>query len=918
MITEESLRRDVLEYLRTNYSIRLDIPQHRSHYSDTISLRLFRSPLADRPGEQRLNDNRYLLLVKESEELLKRNIVNTDRIKEFGENFFEIVTQDILVLQGNEDIRKGFARIRDQISYRVEELGAEQRAIEEECGGISDKEEILTFLEGGFRSYLGQVRQVSEQYESVNNVQVLTSITIDELYSERLGSEEDYVQHYQPLLEVMQRLKSNMVKLYQELNRCEYYELPLRSVNFLANCKNLLLELEPFLIRADCVFNRLIFHVVRGQKENNRLIGRVFHANSAFANDVICDIFKAFFLAHIFKDHFRAHKARLEQEKELLVRTFEHPNANNDNFYAQVIKTEKAVADVRAELEQLRNVIGMGKDKIMREYLGRKECKKLALVATLEVGCTETAKFARNMLSVLKFKGRMQLLRERLGEADRHVNRTVAAIREQEEANSKPTAAKANLRELNEQIDRRFQESYLLIQEGLLQLEQVRSSLTDSREESGEQYFNLEFFPKLQEELDQAKDRYRDAESEMLNSYQSLRKEKLAKAGEAREEVRRVLEDFSDYFETKVAAEVGHEIRNEDAQCEEIKDYIIKVEKAEFLLNNYVSSHSSRDEAEELRRFKSNYECLLQVYEGSMDERIFESFVEKLNFEAADWKQRVVKIKELTRELGRYVGTLKKLVGPGTKLLPKVGKLVKNRTQLYEVLHDMYEEFVQIYEGCLAGEQHNPSEHGLRLFEEGSYRYVLMLYQFRNRTRAEVEELKDLLLPRRTLNYLLDDLFEPFLHLLRSYASYSEDELLAFTLALEHALNYKTSHSQIIKLYETTLAATYSTDYFPAVVRLSRELLQLREQNEQVLALEQQEVIVYHLKEFKQMAGLIEEHVLFAEAVLRGLREGELRMEVSLGNRQLAILRDKLLGDWKDHQAELEKTDLIADLRGEA
>ncbi len=40
---------------------------------------------------------------------------------------------------------------------------------------------------------------------------------------------------------LMQRLKSNMVKLYQELSRCEYFELPLKSVNFLANCKNLLL-----------------------------------------------------------------------------------------------------------------------------------------------------------------------------------------------------------------------------------------------------------------------------------------------------------------------------------------------------------------------------------------------------------------------------------------------------------------------------------------------------------------------------------------------------------------------------------------------------------------------------------------------------------------------------------------------------
>ena len=113
----------------------------------------------------------------------------------------------------------------------------------------------------------------------------------------------------------MQRLKSNMIKLYKELNGCEYYELPLRSVNFLANCKNLLLELEPFIIRHDCVFNRLIFHVVKGQKENNRLIGRVFYANSAFANDVVTDVFKAFFLSHIFNDKIKSIQGRAENER---------------------------------------------------------------------------------------------------------------------------------------------------------------------------------------------------------------------------------------------------------------------------------------------------------------------------------------------------------------------------------------------------------------------------------------------------------------------------------------------------------------------------------------------------------------------------------------------------------------------------
>jgi hypothetical protein len=96
----------------------------------------------------------------------------------------------------------------------------------------------------------------------------------------------------------------------------------MKSVNFLANCKNLLIELEPFLIRADCVFNRLIFHVTRGQKENNRLITKTFQSNIAFTNDIVSDIFKSFFLGHIFKDYFRNIKVRISKEREDLINFF--------------------------------------------------------------------------------------------------------------------------------------------------------------------------------------------------------------------------------------------------------------------------------------------------------------------------------------------------------------------------------------------------------------------------------------------------------------------------------------------------------------------------------------------------------------------------------------------------------------------
>ena len=72
MISEETLRKDVLEHLGKNYSIRLELPSLKRHLSDKINLKIFKSPL----GET-LNDNRYRVLINQSEDLLKRCIINT-------------------------------------------------------------------------------------------------------------------------------------------------------------------------------------------------------------------------------------------------------------------------------------------------------------------------------------------------------------------------------------------------------------------------------------------------------------------------------------------------------------------------------------------------------------------------------------------------------------------------------------------------------------------------------------------------------------------------------------------------------------------------------------------------------------------------------------------------------------------------
>ena len=82
----------------------------------------------------------------------------------------------------------------------MESLAGQQQVLLEQCRAIGEREDILTFLEGGFRHYLQEVGVVSENYDAVSNVQVYTSVNIDALYNEKLTSEDDYLQHYEPLL----------------------------------------------------------------------------------------------------------------------------------------------------------------------------------------------------------------------------------------------------------------------------------------------------------------------------------------------------------------------------------------------------------------------------------------------------------------------------------------------------------------------------------------------------------------------------------------------------------------------------------------------------------------------------------------------------------------------------------------------
>lgn len=155
----------------------------------------------------------------------------------------------------------------------------------------------------------------------------------------------------------------------------------------------------------------------------------MFQSNIAFTNDIVSDIFKSFFLGHIFKDYFVSITERLEKEKKELMAVFEGRNTNLDSFSSHIYKSEKRLAEVAVQIDALRRIIGIGKDKIMREYLGRKECKKGKRLDEVEQYAHNIKKLSKTMQTFLKHKSRVQVLVERGKEVEENVAATISALK---------------------------------------------------------------------------------------------------------------------------------------------------------------------------------------------------------------------------------------------------------------------------------------------------------------------------------------------------------------------------------------------------------------------------------------------------------------------------------------------------------
>ena len=184
------------------------------------------------------------------------------------------------------------------------------------------------------------------------------------------------------------------------------------------------------------------------------------------------------------------------------------------------------------------------------------------------------------------------------------------------------------------------------------------------------------FFPDKVRDLRLIKDEYLHTETRLLNSYQHLLTQKVQKEQEALRSSSQVIAQITKYLteekpngEGAIWSTMGFEIMNEDEQCEQIKMQLVSLDRAQYLLKH--SLNKGKGEQSEgntsMRQLEFLRKCLewmLQVFEGSMDEKILESILDKMDYNQTapeSITKNISKVNELLAEVEKYNKQLKKI-----------------------------------------------------------------------------------------------------------------------------------------------------------------------------------------------------------------------------------------------------------------
>ena len=88
-------------------------------------------------------------------------------------------------------------------------------------------------------------------------------------------------------------------------------------------------------------------------------------------------------------------------------------------------------------------------------------------------------------------------------------------------------------------------------------------------------------------------------------------------------------------------------------------------------------------------------------------------------------------------------------------------------------------------------------------------------------------ELQQLLIPTETKNYLTDEIYDPYSYKFNSYISYSEEELLNFTLRFQHAITLEKNLSYLQKALGEQIDQPETDQYFDRVDATCQNLIKI-------------------------------------------------------------------------------------------
>lgn len=77
---------------------------------------------------------------------------------------------------------------------------------------------------------------------------------------------------------------------------------------------------------------------------------------------------------------------------------------------------------------------------------------------------------------------------------------------------------------------------------------------------------------------------------------------------------------------------------------------------------------------------------------------------------------------------------------------------------------------------------------GVKLFDKSIYQQVLLYYHCFNKMDIVGQQINDAGLSPKTKNYIIDDIYEPFVNRLNSFVKYNQADMLNLALRLEKAI----------------------------------------------------------------------------------------------------------------------------------